>query len=122
MAQDGRKSQDLGGDVSNGCIERITKSSAENDGETVSRQNVAKPLKQPLEYVIAKAASCVEPFSSVRLPPASRKKVADLKHSCNSPNDSAAVSRQNVAKPHPIPCDNLLTFARVGVAGGKTAR
>jgi hypothetical protein len=36
--------------------------------------------------------------------------------------DSAAVSRQNVAKPHPIPCDNLLTFARVEVAGGKTAR
>jgi hypothetical protein len=45
MAQDDRQFQRSGGDVSSGCIERITKSSAENDGETVSRQIVAKPPK-----------------------------------------------------------------------------
>jgi hypothetical protein len=37
-------------------------------------------------------------------------------------NDSAAVSPQKVAKPHPICCDNLPTYARVEAAGGGTAQ
>ena len=65
--------------------------------------------------MIAKAASCVGSFLQWGCSPESRKKATDLKQQLT--NDSAAVSRQNVAKPHPIPCDNLLTFTRVEAAG-----